>query len=203
MALTTEEILQAMQIIADKSIEGLKLDRTYLCTITDNSCAEEGKYAVTDGSVEFFAYSENTRYTVGMNVYVTVPQNSFDNDCLIIGKYTNGDDEKPYTYVSPADSYVNIYNFNTSNLGKFGITANGDTPKRELYHWEASNESEYLVGYDRLYISGDFSTAFGDLNVTNGNYGLILELTTNNLAEYYVEEKLQDRTNAIWNLQNA
>ena len=196
MALTTEEILQAMQIIADKSIEGLKLDRTYLCTITDNSCAEEGKYAVTDGSVEFFAYSENTRYTVGMNVYVTVPQNSFDNDCLIIGKYTNGDDEKPYTYVSPADSYVNIYNFNTSNLGKFGITANGDTPKRELYHWEASNESEYLVGYDRLYISGDFSTAFGDLNVTNGNYGLILELTTNNLAEYYVEEKLQDRTNA-------
>jgi hypothetical protein len=55
----SEELFVAIETIANKSLEGLKYDRTILCTITDASNADASEYTVSDGSVDFLAYSNN------------------------------------------------------------------------------------------------------------------------------------------------
>jgi len=83
----SEDLFKAIQTIADKSLEGLRYDKTILCSITDASNAELGQYTVSDGTIEFTAYSDNTRYREKNNVYVTIPQGDYNNRRIIIGKY--------------------------------------------------------------------------------------------------------------------
>lgn len=100
-----EELLQAMRIVAKAEVDKVNFDKTIICTIKDNSNAENGEYYVTDGSSSFYAYTEVTTYTVGTQVYVMIPEGNYDNRKLIMGKYLSSDDE-PYNYVSPSSLFI-------------------------------------------------------------------------------------------------
>ena len=53
-------LCQAIDTIVQQRISNLSFDQTIICTIVDDTDAKNGHYVVTDKSVRFDAYSENT-----------------------------------------------------------------------------------------------------------------------------------------------
>jgi hypothetical protein len=74
-----EELLKAIDIIASqRASENNAYDQTIVCTITDNSKAEQfGYYTVTNDTITFDAYSDNLEYKVGNYVRVSIPNGDF------------------------------------------------------------------------------------------------------------------------------
>jgi hypothetical protein len=68
-----ESILQAMDIVSNKNLNGVAFDETIECEIVDNSDAKNGHYWVSDGSTRFEAYSEKNSYAKGAKVLVKIP----------------------------------------------------------------------------------------------------------------------------------
>ena len=95
--------------IVSAKLQSLEYDKTIVCTIEDDSNAQQGEYYVTDGSTKFFAYTNDTTLKKNTSVYVTIPQGNFSKQKLIIGKYTNNL-EQFYTYRSPQENYIPIFN---------------------------------------------------------------------------------------------
>jgi len=52
-----------MDTVIAQRLSELKFDKTIICTITDDSERVNGLYKVTDGSVVFEAYSDNSYYS--------------------------------------------------------------------------------------------------------------------------------------------
>ena len=75
---TLDKICSAIDLITEKKIQGLEFDRTISATIINADNSNDGEYTVSDGSSSFLAYSENTNYKVEEQVYVTVPNNNFN-----------------------------------------------------------------------------------------------------------------------------
>lgn len=179
MAITSEDLFTAIKTIVDKQIDKVHYDKTIVCTIEDNSRASKGEYIVSDGSTSFTAYSEKTNYTLGANVYVTIPQGNYENKKLIIGKYL-GDSDTPYTYTPPTENYVDMtgnilpVSNNIYRLLANDIDNNGKPTQTNAI---ISLTDLSLIGYDRLGLSAEFQTLFGSYEIFNGHYGLKLELT--------------------------
>ena len=179
MAITSEDLFTAIKTIVDKQIDKVHYDKTIVCTIGDNSKASQGEYTVFDGSTSFTAYSEKTNYTLGANVYVTIPQGNYENKKLIIGKYL-GDSDTPYTYTPPTENYVDMTgnilpeSDNIYRLLANDIDSNGKPTQTDAI---ISLTDLSLIGYDRLGLSAEFQTLFGSYEILNGHYGLKLELT--------------------------
>lgn len=173
----SEELFKAIQTITDKSLEGLKYDKTILCSITNADNAAIGQYTVSDGTVEFTAYSDNIGYKVRNNVYVTIPQGDYNNRRIIIGKY-KAENDTPYVYVAPTENYINITNniFNNNDIiENNGLLANGEIKSYKI--WESHNI--IYSNYDRLGIKADFMSLLNDFNTSEGTYGLILKVICN------------------------
>ena len=79
-------LCESVKIIGESLLEGLAFDKTIECTIIDDSLRQQGAYTVSDGSVSFTAYSENTSYRTNNVVYITIPNGDYDNDKIITGK---------------------------------------------------------------------------------------------------------------------
>jgi hypothetical protein len=60
-----ESLFQGVEILIDKKLESLAFDTTIICRIVDDSESHNGKYRVSDGSVIYVAYSEETDYKSG------------------------------------------------------------------------------------------------------------------------------------------
>lgn len=190
-----ENLLTAIDIIAEKKVESLPYDKTLTCTIVSAAKAARGEYSVTDGATTFLAYSDNTTYKDGTRVYVTVPNGDFNNRKLIKGKYVSGENEA-YNYVSPLDNFLditgNIYGYNGSDVAitdKTGLIANHPTNIDVLLWSIGRNNVTPQLGahenklteldlnqYTRLGIGASFSTRLN--GVIAGHYGLRLELIT-------------------------
>lgn len=112
-----ESLLAAIDTIATKRVSSVAFDQTLKCTITDNSSAGSGKYKVTDGSVTFDAYVNDSSYRVDDQVYVLIPEGDFKQQKMIIGKYTADNENEPYIYESPFDQLVDM----TGNLIQINI----------------------------------------------------------------------------------
>ena len=56
----SEIFCQATELLAQHLIDKVSFDKTITCTIIDDSNKENGKYKVSDGSVGFEAYTEDT-----------------------------------------------------------------------------------------------------------------------------------------------
>lgn len=171
-----QKILEAMNIIAEKSLNTIAYDKTIVCTIVDNKAKEEGRYVVTDGSVTFNAYSNITNYAVKDSVYVTIPNNDFNMNKIIVGKKT-ADTEKPFVFVNPFDAIVDL----TENLvvtpngekpPTGGLLANGEIQYQELYYNDdISSQNEIgFTNFERLGIQAQFQSWTPE--AVEGNFGL-------------------------------
>lgn len=177
----SEELFGAIDEIVKKRLEKLNKDTTILCSIEDNSEAADGKYTVLNNALRFTAYSENTDYQVGQNVWVLVPDGDYNNTKLIVGKYIS-DDTHAFTWVDPFVNFVKI----TSNLTgsivdeTYSLIANDPAITQVNIGNIIKEESlNSIKGLDRIGVSAEFATDFITSNTPfTGNYGLLLQIVT-------------------------
>lgn len=124
----SEQLFEAMDVLIGKRILDVEKDKTILCTIDDTTNASKGEYTVSNASARFTAYSENTKYRVGQNVWVLIPNGDYNNDKLIISKYAQ-DATQPYLYINPMDTFVDMTgNVLAKSAEEIGLLANCDYP---------------------------------------------------------------------------
>ena len=195
----TENLFGAIDVIIAQKIKGLQFDLTKICTITDNSKAQNGAYTVTDGSITFEAYSENKTYKVGDAVRVSVPNADFTDKKYIIGKYVTDNSITPITYVSPLESILDI----TNNLVP-------EETGKKIYRLRANSQGYNLKSfsepittirpniesleiseiYDTFYIAAEFRTLLGDYTILDGNYGIRAEFHDGDqIHDIYLDSK--------------
>lgn len=183
---------EAVDTIVKQRLEQINFDTTSLCTITDDSEKDQGKYKVKvhNGLAEYTAYSASTDYSTGDNVYVQIPNSDMNEQKFIVAKKTD-ESGIPLSYKPPFASFVNITGNLVSNTNgvKAGLIANeeksSDKPNAEeiviwAYNSDAyADKSDYGVDicqYNKLGIQAQFSSWLGDLRVKSGSYGLKLRV---------------------------
>ena len=87
----TNQLLDAMELIADRKVAAAKYDKTIQATIVSCVDAQTGKYKIKYQGNMFYAYSNDTSTTLndGISVYVNVPENDFSKVKTIIGTVAN------------------------------------------------------------------------------------------------------------------
>ena len=170
-----DTLCESIKIVSEALLEGLKFDKTIECTIIDDSKKSQGEYIVSDGSVKFTAYSENTSYIKNTVVYITIPNGDYNNDKIITGKKLKGKDNEPFIYTSPMSMLVDV----TGNLIKteeaVGLIANLPSTENglnKIIYEEEFNEPYY--NFSRLGLQAQFMSWLREFDCVSGNYGLKL-----------------------------
>ena len=123
-----DNILDSISLIVDKKIESLKFDKTSICTVLDDSKANQGKYLVTDGYSNFYVYSSDTAYKRGNVVNVNIPNGDYSETKYIIGLNMTASNNDSSLTSRTQDVIVNqVLNSN--------IVVNGET--KTLIEWIA------------------------------------------------------------------
>lgn len=183
-----ETFLEAVDIVVQKRLEGIKYDTTDVATIIDDKSAKNGRYIVSTGSVSYVAYSTDTTYRNGDCVYVTIPNGDYDGQKIISGKKVSSSEE-PYVYVSPFETIIDVTGnlCNIDSTKGWSLTANlPPTPPNnnwsgfeEVFHsrvhiWDREFTAENLIGFSRLGIQAQFMSWLSSWKTIYGNYGLEL-----------------------------
>ena len=141
-------LCESVKIISESLLEGLKFDKTIVCTIVDDSKRDVGTYTVTDGSVSFVAYSENKNYRNKNEVYVTIPNGDYDNNKIITGKKMSNDSIEPFVYTSPFSTIVDVSGNLITTTDNCGLVANAP----QIYYetiFDDVNETNFSSYYVR------------------------------------------------------
>ena len=169
-------LCQAIEIVSEKMVKEIAFDRTLECTIVDSSLKDQGKYTVLNGMTRFDAYSSTTKYKKGDIVFVTIPNNDFDNQKFITGKKISNSD-KPITFITPFDTMLDLTNNIVQTQYARGLVANGTTASIEVFNLQ-SYQLQPLGGFTRLGIQASFKTWLRELGATSGSFGLRITLTS-------------------------
>jgi hypothetical protein len=148
MAFDIENLFKAVDILVERRLENVNFDRTIICTITDDSDKKNGCYIVSDGTIKFKAYANDTSYKTDDQVRVSVLNGDFSEKKFISGRYTGDEESTPITYKSPLESIIPI----TGNLvthtkysdsdGVNGLIANDSVTSLDIWSIDlTSNQS--------------------------------------------------------------
>lgn len=220
MADISESLFQMVDIIVNKRLQAINFDNTDIYSITDASRAEFGEYKVTDGNVTFTAYSTNTDYKENEAVYVTIPNNDFNQQKLIIGKYTANSDT-PFVFTNPTSTMIDITgNIIYGEIQEAGLTANSPNNGEDTEHnpypyseyteeneeevilWQLDCQDKNYIGFERLGIKGDFKSWLNEFDCIKGHYGLKLQLQCINNDTYSnktIYELVKKKIDTDWN----
>lgn len=167
-----ENLFQAIDIITQERLSNLGYDKTIKATIIDDSKAAQGTYELEYGANNIFtAHCDASMvYKTGMVVYVIIPQGDWNNDKLIVGKYSNNGDDY-YNYANPSDDFLDVTHNLISEVDAQSLLAND--PSRPYVKVWSCDGVEYK-GYNRLALKGNFRTWLSSLDVMKGTYGLVL-----------------------------
>ena len=195
-----DKLLEAMSIVSSQLISSIPYDKTITCTIVDDEHKAEGKYTVTNGDATFDAYSSDTKLKKEDVVYVTIPEGDYENQKIIQGKKTSGN-EKPFVFTTPFDTILDLTDNLITNEATEGFVAepksslianNGYITKKEVVDqqeietvnsWiERSKrichlKNLNLTGYSRLGLKADFMSWIP--TVSKGSYGLKITVMDN------------------------
>ena len=201
----TDELLQAMDMIAQARDSELSFDKTIIAEIIKLNNAETGEYFISYQQSTFKAYTaigDKSVYKEGTNVYVKIPGGDFSAKKIIEGKaYSTNMQEEEFDLLE--DSLIDMGECYTSNLKEYSILANApienENYKKVIY--ESTTKSDITFQslfslYPIIKISADFRTAFYG-NPIAGNYGLEVEFFTENNGIYTLR---LDITNFVGNL---
>lgn len=167
-----ENLFQAIDIITQERLSNLGYDKTIKATIVDDSKAAQGTYELEYGANNIFTAhcDASIIYKTGMVVYVIIPQGDWNNDKLIVGKYSNNGDDY-YNYANPSDDFLDVTHNLISEVDAQSLLAN-DPSRPYITVWSCDGV-EYK-GYNRLALKGNFRTWLSSLDVMKGTYGLVL-----------------------------
>lgn len=167
-----ENLFQAIDIITQERLSNLGYDKTIKATIVDDSKAAQGTYELEYGANNIFTAhcDASIIYKTGMVVYVIIPQGDWNNDKIIVGKYSNNGDDY-YNYANPSDDFLDVTHNLISEVDAQSLLAN-DPSRPYITVWSCDGV-EYK-GYNRLALKGNFRTWLSSLDVMKGTYGLVL-----------------------------
>lgn len=183
-----------METIAQSVVDGVSYDKTILCTIVDDADRDNGNYRVSDGTSNFWAYSETKTFRNDEQVYVTIPNGDYSLQKLIIGKKKETEEEA-FNYVKPFENLMQCtpnlgayltYNAGTAenpdyqalNSNYFSLIANGQIAEKLASLSNEVDISRYFQGFTRLGIRARFRSMLAAEQVASGNYGLAFIFTT-------------------------
>lgn len=180
----SEAICKAAETIFSGKFKELKFDITNAYTIKDVSNRTKGKYIVTDGDIEFEAYSEKLDYNLNDEVYVMIPKGDFGKEKIILGLKPN--DNKPI-------KRNNLYNQMIISHSTYfedeilGIIANGEN---SLSSKVIRLNDQELNGYTRMGIKFKVQSLLKDYDILSGEYGIKVTIL------YTLEEKKAELSTA-------
>lgn len=179
----SEELFGAIDEIIRIRLQSVNKDTTILCTVEDTTDAEAGKYIVSNNALRFEAYSANTDYTKGQNVWVLIPNGDYNTTKIIMGKHIGSTEETFLPYVDPLREFVDITeNVVTISDNQYELIANGEQVQVWFNNGEnilnTSDNQDLLKGLKKILISGNFKTDFGKEIPKAGHYGIMIFLNT-------------------------
>lgn len=195
MADINEQICKAVDIIVSKKLESINFDSTIIATIVDNSEAKQYKYICSNGSSQFVAYAKETNYKINESVYVTIPNNDYNQQKIIIGKYV-AKDAKLYIFKQPFETIIDV----SGNLIKANeviaqsLLANNENDKEENYAEILLQDIVFpdgYAGFDRLGLQAQFRSWISSYETTIGDYGLKLYIYSDMGTSINEENKLK------------
>lgn len=178
MAFDVEQFFQSVDIILTQRLNDLSYDKTIVATIIDDSDKAQGHYIVSDGTINFDAYSNDTAYRVDDQVRVTILNGDWSQKKFIAGKYSDGQSNIPLTYTPPLDTVMQDNQSTLSTIDSWTLQTNGATHVQPIWNTKITEDSDYYTLqtngiYNVITLQGDFQTYF---DAVAGNYGLLLEL---------------------------
>lgn len=208
MSNISEQILQAVEIIADKKIEELQFDKTIKAKIYSIVDLDTGEYKVRYNGNIFSAFANDLKQTYKIDewVYVNVPEGNFSDKKLIMSVVSKQSLtqsqltslQNSILEISPEFSqlYGGIYNPST----KYGVIAgaprDNENSRNYIYKGPDTFQAEgfhglfqqYSNNYELIRIQASFSTQFYALH-SKGNYGLEIEFYAkgNNIVSYKLD----------------
>lgn len=179
----TQDLLEAMSIIAQNAVKKANYDKTIQATIISCVDATIGKYKVNYQDGSWFAYSTNTNivYQPGTLVYILVPGNDMRNNKTILGA-TKEVGINYNTILDEGDKYVENGNNVLTDGGTHGLCSY-QTRSITLYSATAAQEDNiinidtnavktYINTSSHFMTSADFQTKLPVEQKYNGNYGI-------------------------------
>lgn len=186
---SNEAICQAVDIIVGQRLSEIKYDQTIVCTIVDNSDAENGHYIVSnDANLKFDAYSENTDYKTKTQVYVLIPQGDYSLKKQITGKYDTSKikelEDKLTAITSPLDQITPTGDGIYSYKGPVGIAIKAIQAGQSERKVRIATINNIIMPAGNVFsISADFkavmtsSSGTIDGSIISGSYGLIARVS--------------------------
>lgn len=193
MADIAEQICQAVDMIVEERLRSVNFDTTITAIILDNRYAKINQYTCYNGSSQFTAYSKDTSFEINDSVLVTIPNNDYSQQKIIIGKYV-AENDKPFSYVKPFNTIIDVSSNLVSGWGDkiASLLANEDydlaekdsNEKLKIFStevplWSNTFEEEF-VGFNKLGIQGQFRSWLKNLKAQEGDFGYRLEILSNN-----------------------
>ena len=193
----SEQLLQAMDIIAQEKLKQLQYDKTIQATIYSIVDVDTGEYKVRYNGNIFSAFSEDTSksYSVDDIIYVKVPEGNFSNKKLITSLVTAkslssaqiSDLTNSVFEVSPTFDalYGNAYDASES----YGVIAGAPVGGigSSVYIFQNDEEynpngyhglfQQYANNYEYIRVKASFLTQFHNVH-SKGNYGIEVEFYT-------------------------
>lgn len=195
-----ESILDAISVLADKSVNDAKTDRTIECEIVKIQDAKQGIYTVKYTENKFIAHSTNSAtYAIGDSVYVLVPQGDFSKNKIIIGTV-----EASKTFEEISQNRV-LYNEVTPNflddIGEISLC----TYHTEEKNYELVNNyiATLIKPYHTFVFETDIKTDIKDVLQRNtGNYGIKIKIPVIYEGQEDYIERILDTKNILGNVYN-
>ena len=182
------QILEAIETVANGIVSKLQFDQTILCTITNDNKRKNGEYEVSNGSSTFKAFSSDTNYKKDMAVYVLVPQGDFERQKTIVGKYVD-DTASAINYIPASQSIIEVAKMEIPQ-DEFSLLANGENKLINIIDSDWNNTNIY----DCVSLKANFKTDLSKYNIINGDYGLMLTLKGYQVKSETKEDGTLDQT---------
>ena len=199
MADIAEQICLAVDQIIGERLKSINFDTTITATIEDDKEAKNYKYICSNGTSQFVAFSKDTIYKKGDSVQVTIPNNDYSQQKIIIGKYV-AKDATPFVFTQPFETIIdvsaNIIKGNENTIQSSLIANDNYNASDEPFIVEQLLYSKYFStgykGYNRLGLKGQFRSWLQGLKPIKGNYGYRLEILSSS------QETLKDSVITSW-----
>lgn len=197
----SENLFAAIDTIIAERLNKLNFDRTGIYTIVGQYEKDKTKYWVTDGSIRFLATaSEGALYSQNQQVYVTIPQNNYDGEKVILGAYSSTDTTKnTQTYVDPYSRFVKDVSINIPKENYIVTQIQGTSDKTSTIISKTIPFTTHHPNQPYDYIG--VTMAF-DVNIKgyDGNYALIFEFQDSNNKTLHGKPTPDDLTDLDGNL---
>ncbi len=182
MSFNLDDFFESIDVIVKGRLSDLSYDTTVIATITDDTDKARGHYIVSDGTITFDAYVNDTNYKSGDQVRVSIMNGDWSQKKFIVGLYSENATSGALTYIPPLGNVFST-DFSTNQISngieKFTLKTNSSENIRQVWGKQITKDSsEYVLQANGVYnvitIAGDFKTNLGALSA--GGYGLRLEL---------------------------